>query len=130
MTTAQDVMVTDLITVTEQTPITEAIRLLMEHRISGLPVVDDDFHLVGIITEKDLLRLCHEEKGSFNVVGDLMTRQVRTFQLTDPFANLCDCLLANNFRRVPILDGEKLIGLVSRADLLPTILEIAAEQAR
>jgi CBS domain-containing protein len=129
MTTAREVMVTELITVTEETPITESINLLMKHGISGLPVVDDKFHLVGIITEKDMLRVCHEEKGSLRVVGDLMTRQVRTFQQDDSFANLCDCLLANNFRRVPILAGDKLVGLVSRADLLPTILEIAAEQA-
>jgi CBS domain-containing protein len=130
MTTAREVMVTQLVTVTEQTPITESIRLLMEHRISGLPVVNDDFHLVGIVTEKDLLRVCHEEKGTLRVVGDLMSRHVRSFQQDDPFENLCDCLMTNNFRRVPILDGDKLVGLVSRADLLPTILEIAAEQAR
>ena len=129
MTTAREVMQTRLVTVTEQTPISESIGLLMKHRISGLPVVDDEFRLVGIITEKDLLRVCHEEKGTLRVVGDLMSRKVRTFQLNDPLENLCDCLMANHFRRVPILDGDKLVGLVSRADLLPTILEIVAERA-
>ncbi len=130
MTTAREVMVTQLVTVTEQTPITEAIALLLQHRISGLPVVDDDCRLVGIVTEKDLLRVCHEEPGSFWEVGDLMSRDVRSFQLDAPLGDLCDCLMANHFRRVPILDGEKLVGLISRADLLPTIIEIITERAR
>ena len=125
MTTAHEVMHTKLITVTKQTPISESVRLLKKHRISGLPVVDDEFRLIGIITEKDLLRVCCEERGTFRVVGDLMSRNVRTVQLNDPLENLCDCLMANDFRHVPILDGDKLVGLLCWADLAPTILEIA-----
>ena len=127
MTTAHEVMHTKLITVTEQTPIAESVRLLKKYRIGGLPVVDGDSRLVGIITEKDLLRVCYEERGTFRVVGDLMSRNVRTFQQNDPLENLCDCLMANDFRHVPVLDGDKLVGLLCWADLVPTILEIAEE---
>lgn len=128
MTTAREIMETRLITVTEQTPLSEAITLLMVHHISGLPVVDGESRLVGIITEKDLLDVCHKETGSFRVVGDLMSRDIRTFQADAPLADLCDCLMTHHFRRVPILEGDKLVGLVSRADLLPTILEIVSER--
>lgn len=125
--TVRDVMQTNLQTVGEQTTISEAIELLMEYRISGLPVVDKELSLVGIVTEKDLLRVCHEEPGTLNQVGDLMTRKVRSFQVEDSLEVLCDCLMANHFRRVPVLEGEKLVGLVSRADLMPTILEVLME---
>ena len=128
MTTAREVMQTQLITVTEQTPLSEAITLLMTHRISGLPVVDEDSRLVGLITEKDLLRACYEDPGAFRAVGDLMSRDIRTFQADAPLADLCDCLMTHHFRRVPILEGDRLVGLVSRADLLPTILEIVVER--
>ncbi len=130
MITARDVMKTQLVTVTQETPISEAIALLLQHRISGLPVVDGDFNLVGILTEKDLLRVCYEAQGSFQKVGDLMSCDVRTFQLDAPLEDVCDCLMTNHFRRVPILDGEKLAGLVSRADLLPTIMEIVLSRAQ
>lgn len=128
MTRAHEVMQTTLITITAQTPIAEAVRLLRKHRISGLPVVDDDFCLVGVITEKDVLRVCYEERGTFQVVGDLMSRTVRTFQQNDPLEQLCDALMANDVRHVPILDGDKLVGLLCWADLVPTILEIAEER--
>ena len=128
MTTAREIMQTQLITVTEQTPLSEVIALLMAHHVSGLPVVDGDARLVGIITEKDLLHVCHEEPGAFRVAGDLMSRELRAFQVDAPLADLCDCLMTHHFRRVPILEGDKLVGLVSRADLLPTILEIVNER--
>ena len=76
MTTAREIMQTQLITVTEQTPLSEVIALLMAHHISGLPVVDGDARIVGIITEKDLLHVCHEETGPFRVVGDLRCRVI------------------------------------------------------
>ena len=127
MTTACEIMQTQLITVTEQTPLSEVITLLMTHRISGLPVVDGDSRLVGIITEKDLLHVLHGEAGICRVAGDLMSRELRAFQVDSSLADLCDCLMTHHFRRVPILEGDKLVGLVSRADLLPTILEIINE---
>lgn len=126
--TARSVMRTDLITVRADTPVQEALRLLLEHRISGLPVVDEGQRLLGILTEKDLLRLLYEGSGEFSTAADLMTTRVRGFQADDPLENVCDCLMANHFRRVPILEGERLVGLISRADLMPTILELVSER--
>lgn len=126
---ARSVMQEKLVTVTPDATLTEAIHLLMKHRISGLPVVDANQHLVGIVTEKDMLRLLYEERGSATRVSDLMVTRVRAFQADDPLELVCDCLMANHFRRVPIVEGERLVGLISRADLMPTILELAMEQA-
>jgi len=124
---ARAVMKTDLVTVTPDTPLADAIRLLMKHRISGLPVVDAQQRLVGIVTEKDLLRLLYEERGVLAKAADVMSTGVRAFQADDPLELICDCLMANHFRRVPILEGDRLVGLISRADLMPTILDLAAE---
>lgn len=127
MVKARDVMKSDLITVEENTPLREAVQLLITHRISGLPVVDGEGDLMGILTEKDAMRLLFEEKGACEKVADLMVREVRTFQADAPLAEICDCLMANHFRRVPILEGTRLVGIISRADLMPAILEAAAE---
>jgi len=124
MATAADVMKRDLITVRAESPIREVLQLLMAHRISGLPVVDGAGRLAGVITEKDVMRLLAMERGSVSTVAELMTRQVRAFQHDAPLEEVCDCLMANHFRRVPILDGERLVGLISRADLMPTILAL------
>ena len=130
MTVARKVMKTKLFTVKPAAPLPEAIKLLIDHKISGLPVVDGGGRLVGILTEKDVMRLMYEEKGTVTKVSDLMVRDVRTFQADAPLADVCDCLMANNFRRVPILEGEKLVGLISRADLMPEILRAACENTR
>jgi len=124
MVTARDVMRTDLVTVRPEVPVRDAIALLMQHRISGLPVVDATQRLVGVVTEKDVLRLLYEEPGQVTSVEQLMTRGVRAFQQDAPLEQVCDCLMANHFRRVPILDGDRLVGLISRADLMPTIYEV------
>jgi CBS domain-containing protein len=126
MTIARDVMRTDLVTVHGDTPLRQAIELLVANRISGLPVVDSAGNLVGIFTEKDAMRLLYEESGVMRTVSDLMVREPRAFQQDAPLAEVCDCLMANHFRRVPILAGKKLVGLISRADLMPAILETAA----
>lgn len=126
--TAQSVMKTHIFTIPADRHPAEAIQLMIEHRISGVPVVDAEGNLEGIITEKDVLRLLYEPEGAITQVRDLMTAPVRGFQMDDPLENVCDCLMANTFRRVPILKGTRLVGLISRADLMPAIMEVAREQ--
>ena len=127
---ARDVMTAKLITVRPDTGLEEAIRLLIDHRISGLPVVDANQRLLGMITEKDMLRILYEEPGSLRCAADLMTRELRSFQADDALELVADCLMANHFRRVPVLEGERLVGLISRADLMETILTVARERVR
>jgi CBS domain-containing protein len=126
------IMQTDLITVTSQTLISEAIQLLVDNDISGLPVVDDNMTLVGMITEKDILKsipdletlmLSDDEQDSPDKVEDFMTKDVVSFDQNEDLIAICECLTKSSFRRVPIVSEGKLVGIISRKDLIEYILE-------
>lgn len=123
---ARDIMTTDVVTVTTSTPIEEAIDLLVEMRVSGLPVVDDEGRLVGVVTEKDALPILYETSSAARsiTVGSRMTAKVVTHQAGDSIKRVCDTLIANSFRRVPILEDGQLVGLVSRHDILAHIVRL------
>lgn len=125
-------MQTDVITVKNQTSISEAIQVLVDNNISGLPVVDDDMTLVGIITEKDILKampdletlmLSDNEQDNSYKVEDFMTKDVVSFDLKEDLIAICECLTKSSFRRVPIVSEGKLVGIISRKDLIKYILE-------
>jgi CBS domain-containing protein len=116
-------MTSDVITVTRQTPISQVIKILIENDITGLPVVDENMTLVGIISEKDVLNVLLSEKADSLKVDDFMTKDVVGFEQDADFITICECLLNNNFRRVPILAKGKLVGIISRRDLMKYICE-------
>ncbi len=127
----EDIMTTDVLTVKKQTPIYEAIEIMANNKITGLPVVNDDMTLAGIISEKDVLRmvsdfdilmLSSELKDSSVKVEDFMTEDVTSFDTRDDLMAVCECLVKNNFRRVPILAEGKLAGIISRKDIINYIL--------
>ena len=103
-----------------------ALELLIEHNISGLPVVDDKNQLVGVVSEKDLLKI-FSEPGAHSIES-IMTRDPISIAIDAPLVDVVDCLMANDFRRVFIHDRKKLVGLISRADLMPAILEALVER--
>jgi len=118
------IMTTDVITVTPETPIYEALSLLSQHRISGIPVVDDDQCVVGVLTEKDVLRILVDRRlGVLSTVDDYMTRDVICFTEEDSAIDLCKFFIRSHIRRVPIVRDNKIVGIVSRADIIPLILE-------
>jgi len=122
MTNISTLMTTDVISFRKETAITDALRTLIDHRISGAPVVDHENRIVGVVSEVDLLSLFWETNAS--VVGDVMTKSPVCCPVNGPLIDVVDCLMGNNFRRVLIHDGAgKLAGLVSRADLMPTLLD-------
>jgi CBS-domain-containing membrane protein len=103
MITENDVMNPWVVTTTKDTSVTEAIVLMLEHQISGLPVVDDDQKLIGIITEKDLLPLYNTHRQLKDIkVQDLMTTPVVSFNQDETLDDICKCLIENDFRRVPV----------------------------
>ncbi len=104
----------------------EALELLIEHEISGLPVVDPDGRIVGVLTEKDLLKLFSEPRA--RTVGSVMTRIPMTIDVDEPLVEVLDCLMTYDFRRVLIQEQGKLVGVVSRADLMPAILSMLVER--
>lgn len=115
---AKDVMKTKLVIVTEDTPIYEAVQLLVDNNVTGLPVVQDDMTLVGILSEKDVLRLLYNLADRSGKVGQFMATNIVTFKEDDSLIDVCDCLISNSFRRVPIVRDGKLVGIVSRKDII------------
>jgi CBS domain-containing protein len=115
---ARDAMTHGLLTVRRETSLGEAVDILCTHHVTGLPVVDEGMHLQGMITEKDVLRCMHDPDVLDSAVRDHMTTQVVTFDQDAPLAEVCECLIRNSFRRVPILSQDRLVGIVARADVI------------
>ncbi|HPS54617.1 MAG TPA: CBS domain-containing protein [Sedimentisphaerales bacterium] len=104
---AKDIMQTNVLSVTKDTPVREAINIEM--------------HLVGIVSEKDVLKLLYNLGASDGYVEDYMTRCVVSFDVDDDLLDVCESLIQNGFRRVPILAGGKLAGIISRRDIISHI---------
>jgi len=129
MIRAKDVMTTNVISIKKDDPIFEAIKLLVEKNISGLPVVDDDMTLTGILSEKDVVDLYYEHEQADNkTVGDYMTHPAVCFDENNALLNVCNFLAKNIFRRVPVTSGGKLIGIISIKDILNSVLQLRQEQ--
>lgn len=121
MATIREIMQPDPITVRPESPLSHALELLIENNISGLPVVDAEDRIVGVLSEKDLLKVFYERDAT-NVAA-VMTRDPITLEVDAPLVEALDCLMAYDFRRVLIHEEGRLVGLVSRADLMPTVLK-------
>ncbi|MDR5683196.1 MAG: CBS domain-containing protein [Armatimonadota bacterium] len=142
--TARDVMTSRVVTVRPDTPIPEVARLLTEHRISGAPVVDEQGRLVGIVTERDLL---FKEAGpgglpklapyvparsaevgeqvrryEGKVAADVMTRDVVTAEEQTPVRVLAATMARRDVNRIPIVREGRVVGIVSRNDVLKVFL--------
>lgn len=117
------IMSTDVVSVNQNSPVAKAVELLVENDITGVPVVDDADHLVGLITEKDVMGLLSDQEMASHKVKDYMTEEVVSFDENEDLIAVCECLVNNPFRRVPILSGNKLAGIISRRDLIKYIME-------
>src|SRR5262245_25439788 len=118
------IMNTDVKFVRADTPIYDALDILEKEHVSGLPVVDEGGHVVGILTEKDVLELLISKTTDVkNTVGDFMTREVICFQENDNVLDVCKFFIRSNIRRVPIVRDGKLVGIVSRHDMVTLIRE-------
>ncbi len=119
----KSIMTTDVIAVNGHTPISRVIEILVDNNITGLPVVNDDGTLAGIISEKDVLSLIYDLEDDSAKVEDFMTKDVVSFEQNEDLIAICECLVNNNFRRVPIVADGKLVGVISRRDIIKYILE-------
>jgi len=130
MLKAKDIMTQDVINVKKDTPIYKALELLAKHNISGIPVVGDDMILVGVLSEKDVLSLfyAHEDEKE-KTVNDFMTQPAVHFDENESLLDVCDCLANNYFRRVPVTSQGKLVGIISRKDIIDYILQLRHESA-
>jgi len=125
MLKTKDIMTQDVISVKKETPIYEAMEIMRKKDITGMPVVEDDMTLVGVITEKDVLRLFYAEEDEKNqTVGFFMTRPAVSYRENESLRNICDFMMINYFRRVPVISKKgKLVGIISRPDIIDYIIE-------
>jgi len=148
---ASDVMTRNVISVSPDATIADAVELMLERGISGLLVVDSSGTLAGIVTEGDLLR--RDELGTGRrrswwlrliaspgrqaadftrthgrKVADVMTRDVLSVNAKSPLTDIVAMMEEHRVKRVPVLDGDHVVGVVSRADLLRALSVAARER--
>jgi CBS domain-containing protein len=146
---AKDIMVTNVITVGPEASVREVANTLLMHRISALPVVDEHRKLIGIISEADLTRrdelgtdyrrswwleiFAHKSKKALAIeyvksharrVKDVMTREVITARPATPLRNVAALLEKNRIKRIPIVANGKVVGIVSRANLIQALASL------
>ena len=130
MLEAKDIMTRNVVCIKKNIPVVDAIRLMSKHNITGIPVVEDDMTLIGIISEQDVLRLFHtynDEKD--RTVNDFMTQPAIHFEENERLLDICYCLRDNSIRRVPVTSNGKVVGVISRSDILKCILQLWDEDA-
>lgn len=141
---ASDVMTTKVISIRPDATLTEMIKLMLDHRISGLPVVDKDGKLVGVVTEGDCLRRAEtgtEVKRSFwrdmltgsetlaneyirshgRKVSEVMTRDPISVSPDTDLSEVIHMMEKNRIKRVPVVKDGAVVGILSRANLLQTL---------
>ena len=121
--TASDVMTKELITLQPETTAEEAIQILLEHKISGAPVVDPIGHLVGIVSEYQLLAVIYDDGYKSQPVKDLMTREVLTVEDSTYLTTIANLFIVHRIRRLPVLNGGELVGQISRRDIIRYAVE-------
>ena len=144
---ASDVMVRDVITVRADDSIQDVAKILLEHRISGVPVVREPGEIIGIVSEGDLMRraetgteprhswwlqfmITNETlaaeyvKANARKVADVMTTRVITAAPDTRLGDIAVLLEKNRIKRVPIVSGGKLVGIISRANLLQALVSL------
>ncbi|HML14254.1 MAG TPA: CBS domain-containing protein [Xanthobacteraceae bacterium] len=149
---AADVMTAHVISVTPDASILECIRLMLQHRISGLPVIDAAGTLVGIVTEGDFLRrvesgterkrprwlefiagpgrLADEYVHSHGrKVGEVMTPDPMTIAEDTPVEEVVRLMEQRRIKRLPVVRAGKVVGIVSRANLLHALASVGREAA-
>lgn len=115
---AEDVMSCGLLTLPPEAPLYEAMEMISRQHVTGLPIVDGAMQLLGIITEKDVLNYCIHPFPTKTTVAAFMTTNVVAFDRKTSLDLVCECLIQKDFHRVPILDQGRLVGVISRSDIL------------
>ncbi len=119
--TAHDIMTPEVVTVSPEIPVHEAIQLLLRAGISGAPVQEAGGAVVGVLSGKDCLRVLAAESFFDNLAGkvsEFMTSPVDTVTPETDIFSIAGKFLAKPYRRLPVLDGSRLVGIVAREDVL------------
>jgi CBS domain-containing protein len=125
---AADFMTKKVITATEDLSLTEVIELLVKHNISFLPVIDAEQNFLGVITEYDVINSASSGEADRTKVKEAMSRQVVHFSPEDNFETIVNECLTKRIHRAPIIEDGKVVGIVSRRDILQQLLNLYRPQ--
>jgi CBS domain-containing protein len=122
----RDFMVAKPLVFTSDTDLLDAVWLLVNRRISGAPVVDERGNLVGVLTERDFLRAAlvagyHGESGG--CVGDYMSSDVEAVNADDSLLDIATRFVETKYRRFPVMEDNRVVGLVTRQDVLRAVMD-------
>jgi len=123
MTTVSEIMTTHLVFVDPDDRVEQAIKLMLRHSISGLPVVNDVGELLGVITEYDILEMIDAPETAQDKVFLHMTRDLVTVDVDTSILQAASIFLARSIRRIPVVKESRLVGIVSRRELIQFVQE-------
>ena len=144
----EDFMTRRVITITPDTTFLAAAKLMLEHRVGGLPVVDAAGRIIGVFSESDLLReegqegspwldimVGQDDKSAAALqldtrkVADIMTQRPITIAPNASIADACRLLHDHRLRRLPVVESDKLVGMIARVDLVRAVAESAEKKS-
>ena len=110
----------EVVTIKDESTVCDAIAMLVRNKIGALLVLDGESNIVGIISERDILTETCRSNGDFKeaVVGDVMTRDVIIGRSGDDLDYVEHVMTQNRIRHLPVLEGKKLVGIVSIGDVV------------
>ena len=117
---AKDIMTINVCTIRPEANAQEAAQLLSQKRISGLPVVNPDGKIIGIVTEADIISKVNREGL---LVADIMSHEVITVDEETSVSEIASLLTQRRIKRVPVVQKGKLVGIVSRADIVNAVAQ-------
>ncbi len=120
--TVSEIMTFPVVTISADKSLIEAIRLLLRFHISGLPVVDEEGRLTGILSELDILNFAMSGNAGVTLVSEVMSKDIVTFSPEVGIEQAINTFAEKRIRRVPVVSGGKVAGIVSRRDILREIL--------
>ena len=128
--TVKDFMATKLITFLPKTPIEVAVGTCLKNKISDTPVINEKNELIGVISEKDCMRTLmeysyHNDLGG--LVEDYMSEKLEKINVYDTISQVADKFIQSRCRRFPVMDGNRLVGQISRRDILRAIFQLSQE---
>ena len=148
MRTAQDIMTSEVITISPEADITEAVKILLDKGINGLPVIDGEGRLVGILCQSDLVRMqkslpipslftlldgfvplsssalldAEVKRNAASKVSDAMSTKVVTVAPDMTIDEIAALMVDKKFHTLPVMQDDKLLGIVGKKDVLKTLI--------
>ena len=117
---ARDIMTSNVYTIRPEASAQDAAQLLSQKRISGLPVVNPDGRIIGIVTEADIISKVNREGL---LVAEIMSHEVIAVEEETSVSEIASLLANRRIKRVPVVEKGKLVGIVSRADIVNAVAQ-------